>query len=92
VRPPKHVLFGSAFGMGMKLSAHHSDFWPGLSAHRECWEHRNCPLVYEYDPTDDGPEIVARFILASHTLEELQAERRKTEARHVGHIWSRYHL
>jgi hypothetical protein len=34
-----------------------SDFWPDLSAHQEYWEHRNLSDVYEYDPTDDGPEV-----------------------------------
>jgi crotonobetainyl-CoA:carnitine CoA-transferase CaiB-like acyl-CoA transferase len=40
-----------------------SDEWPELNAHRLNWETHNNPHVYEYDPTDDGPEIeiVARI-------------------------------
>jgi hypothetical protein len=34
-----------------------SAFWPTLSAHRLNWETHNNPHIYEYDPTDDGPEI-----------------------------------
>lgn len=33
-------------------------FWPDISAHQEYWEMHNNPHVYEYDPTDDGPEVV----------------------------------
>ena len=45
------------------------------SAHQEHWEHNNCALVYEYDPTDDGPEAAtARLILVSHTQFELDIE------------------
>jgi hypothetical protein len=40
-----------------------SDFWPRLPAHLLYWETHNNPHVYEYDPTDDGPEveIIARI-------------------------------
>jgi hypothetical protein len=34
------------------------EFWPAPSAHRSYWELQNNLNVYEYDPTDDGPEIV----------------------------------
>lgn len=46
-----------------------SEFWPEISAHQEYWERHTCAQVYEYDPTDDGPEveIVAR-IKAAHPL------------------------
>ena len=37
------------------------------SAHQLFWEHNNCIHVYEYDPTDDGPECqIIKAILASH--------------------------
>jgi hypothetical protein len=36
---------------------HRSELWPEPSAHRLYWERNNCALVYEYDPTDDGPEV-----------------------------------
>jgi hypothetical protein len=34
-----------------------SQYWPELSAHQIYWEHHNNPHVYEYDSTDDGPEV-----------------------------------
>jgi hypothetical protein len=34
-----------------------SDLWSEISAHQQHWECRNNPWVYEYDPTDDGPEV-----------------------------------
>lgn len=34
-----------------------SILWPPLTAHKIFWENRNNPHVYEYDPTDDGPEV-----------------------------------
>ena len=44
-----------------------SEFWPVPTAHRAYWERHNCALVYEYDPTDDGPECEAiTCILANH--------------------------
>jgi hypothetical protein len=53
-----------------------SDYWPIPTAHQEHWEHRNNPYVYEYDPTDDGPECgVAKIILSTHTDEEIENER-----------------
>lgn len=37
------------------------------TAHQIFWEHNNCPYVYEYDPTDDGPEcVIIRNIYISH--------------------------
>ncbi len=43
-----------------------SEFWPAPSAHREYWERHNCPHVYEYDPTDDGPEVeIVKSIVAT---------------------------
>jgi hypothetical protein len=37
------------------------------TAHQIFWEHNNCHHVYEYDPTDDGPECtLIRGIQASH--------------------------
>lgn len=36
-----------------------SDYWPAPTAHRDFWERHNNPYVYEYDPTDDGPEVEA---------------------------------
>jgi hypothetical protein len=47
-----------------------SEFWPTPSAHREYWERHNCPHVYEYDPTDDGPEAdIIKSILATAALD-----------------------
>ena len=44
-----------------------SEFWPEQSAHRNYWERHNCAYVYEYDPTDDGPEVeVLKAIHATH--------------------------
>lgn len=58
-----------------------SELWPTLSVHQDYWERRNCSLVYEYDPTEDGPEwFVTRVILACHTSEELLTERWITAA------------
>jgi hypothetical protein len=45
----------------------HSPLWPIQTAHQIFWERNNCPFVYEYDPTDDGPEVeIGRAILTSH--------------------------
>lgn len=45
------------------------------TAHEEFWEHNNCPHVYTYDPTDDGPEVFTiRGILATHTQQSLDME------------------
>jgi hypothetical protein len=45
------------------------------SVHQEYWEHNNCALVYEYDPAENGPEVmVMRLILASHTQQNLDME------------------
>jgi hypothetical protein len=54
---------------------HASDYWPPPSVHRDHWEHHHNPYVYEYDPTDDGPEAhIVRSVLASHTQGELWEE------------------
>jgi hypothetical protein len=46
------------------------------TAHQIFWEHNNCPLVYEYDPTDDGPECgIIRGIRVSHPCDTLNVER-----------------
>lgn len=34
-----------------------SPYWPPQTAHQIFWERSNNPFVYEYDPTDDGPEV-----------------------------------
>lgn len=34
-----------------------SKLWPPLTAHRIFWENQNNPDIYEYDPTDEGPEV-----------------------------------
>jgi hypothetical protein len=43
-----------------------SEFWPTPSAHRAYWEQHNCAQVYEYDPTDDGPECEAITRIIAH--------------------------
>jgi len=44
-----------------------SEFWPVSTAHRSYWERHNCAYVYEYDPTDDGPEVeILKAIHATH--------------------------
>jgi hypothetical protein len=54
----------------------HSPYWPAQTAHQIFWDRNNCPFVYEYDPTDDGPETeIGRGILEAHTAGELSAER-----------------
>jgi len=56
-----------------------SDCWPELTAHQEHWERHNNSYVYEYDPTDEGPEqSVARIILSTHTPEEMRMEQMLT--------------
>lgn len=46
------------------------------TAHEEFWEHNNCPLVYTYDPTDDGPEVqIGKAIFSTHIPEEVGTER-----------------
>ncbi len=50
----------------MEGSIVRSPFWPEHSAHRDFWERHNCAHVYEYDPTDDGPE--AMICCAVYTL------------------------
>lgn len=53
-----------------------SEHWPDLTAHRDYWERHNNPHIYEYDPTDDGPETVTpRLILSAHTAADLTNER-----------------
>ena len=44
-----------------------SEFWPVPSVHQEYTQRHVLHDVYEYDPTDDGPEIeIITRILASH--------------------------
>lgn len=53
--------------------------WPEPSAHRLYWERYNCSHVYEYDPTDDGPETeIARAVGANYTFHDLADERLDT--------------
>ena len=53
-----------------------SEFWPTPSAHRAYWEQHNCAHVYEYDPTDDGPEVGAiRQIFYRHDDLDIEIER-----------------
>jgi hypothetical protein len=48
-----------------------SEFWPEQTVHRAYWEQHNCAPVYEYDPTDDGPECEAiTHILAAHPQQD----------------------
>ena len=57
-----------------------SEFWPTPSAHREYWERHNCAQVYEYDPTDDGPECeTIKAIKAMHSSRDLSLERMLTK-------------
>lgn len=68
-----------------------SEYWPVPSAHQEYWERNICALVYEYDPTDNGPEVeTANAIFVSHYASELQEEREASMERYVGGILSRY--
>ena len=53
-----------------------SELWPVPSAHRSYWEQHNCAHVYEYDPTDDGPEVGAiRQIFYRHDDLDIEIER-----------------
>lgn len=53
-----------------------SEFWPTPSAHRAYWKQHNCAQVYEYDPTDDGPEVGAiRQIFYRHDDLDIEIER-----------------
>ena len=59
----------------MDVNVIRSEHWPPPLAHREFWERYNCALVYEYDPTDDGPEVgVINTIFQTHTQFELDIE------------------
>jgi hypothetical protein len=52
-----------------------SEFWPDTTAHRSYWERHNCSFVYEYDPTDDGPEVeILKAIHANHDPLDLLIE------------------
>jgi hypothetical protein len=56
------------------------------TAHQIFWEHNNCPHVYEYDPTDDGPEVgLIRGVRASHAkldlFNELYTQHKRIEWR-----------
>ena len=51
---------------------------PVDTAHRDYWERHNCALVYDYDPTEDGPEVEAgKAIRSVHTSKELRRERKE---------------
>ena len=53
-----------------------SELWPVPSAHRSYWDQHNCAHVYEYDPTDDGPEVGAiRQIFYRHDDLDIEIER-----------------
>ncbi len=60
----------------MEGSIVRSPFWPEHSAHRDFWERHNCAHVYEYDPTDDGPEaMICRAVFSNHNVLDLNDER-----------------
>lgn len=70
-----------------------SDYWPIPSPHRAYWEHYSNPYVYEYDPTDDGPEVeIITRILAADWYYEIVKEHSETAERRCGGIKSRYHV
>jgi hypothetical protein len=51
---------------GYQTYEQRSSHWSEISAHQQYWECRNNPWVYEYDPTDDGPEVeIIRFVNGS---------------------------
>lgn len=53
-----------------------SEHWPDLTAHRDYWERHNNPHIYEYDPTDDGPEVEAIIsVRINHQTADLTIER-----------------
>lgn len=52
-----------------------SEHWPDITAHREYWERHNNPHVYEYDPTDDGPEAEIGVAIRVSHLSNLHDER-----------------
>lgn len=53
-----------------------SEHWPESTAHRDFWEQSNCAHVYEYDPTDDGPEVEAIIsVRINHPTFDLVRER-----------------
>lgn len=59
----------------MQTDEHRSWLYPYLSVHEEYWIQRNNHLVYEYDQTDDGPEVdIISSILASHAWCDLYDE------------------
>ena len=52
------------------------NYWQEPTAHQTNWERYNCAYVYQYDPTDDGPEAeTVKAINATHTPLELATER-----------------
>lgn len=56
-----------------------SPYWPPQTAHQIFWERNNCPFVYEYDPTEDGPEVeVITRILAADWYYEINKENGST--------------
>jgi hypothetical protein len=53
-----------------------SDHLLPVSAHRAYWENHNNPYIYEYDPTDDGPEChTISWINSTHTQTDIENER-----------------
>ncbi len=68
----------------MEGSIVRSPFWPEHSAHRDFWERHNCAHVYEYDPTDDGPETVTcRAVFSNYSVLDLNDERLVTHGLHA---------
>ena len=82
----RSVLSNSLLGFGYALGLGEE------AAHRDFWERRNF-CIYEYDPTDDGPEVeTITRILAADWYYEIDREREATEERRCGVIKSRYHV
>jgi hypothetical protein len=50
---------------------HYDGYWPAPTAHQTHWEMSHNPLVYEYDPADNGPEceVITRILAAHAELE-----------------------
>jgi hypothetical protein len=65
----------------MDVNVVRSEHWPPPMAHREFWERYNCAQVYEYDPTDDGPEVeVITRILGADWYYDIDRERDRRPA------------
>lgn len=70
-----------------------SEFWPVPTVHQEHAERHLLHDVYEYDPTDDGPEVeLITRILAADWYYEINKEYSETTERRCGVIKSRYHV